>query len=733
MNKIFHGNSLEVLKSLEDNSVDAVVCDPPYELGFMGKSWDNSGIAYSVPLWSEALRVLKPGGYLLAFGGTRTYHRMAVAIEDAGFEIRDMIEWIYACLSEDTEILTQAGFKLFKDILPTDKILAYELQKDVYKWEVPEKWQSYKIHQDTAYRIQSDKTEQIVSRNHRCLVEREGELVLIRAEELTSMETVPTLPNNFYRIPKIQPSLLFQAVQWILSRPRMEEMDPTCSENFKSSRKPYEKRQSGREKSCMERRIDISKSQGKVCTAINKICSLPERIYAHGKKRWLRHGAQIKNCYRNWKDTIKRRMCASYQPQCNRQQDREFNVIQNKCRAQKVRTWASYNTTLATVTAIKYSGVIFCPTVSTGAFVAQRNGKVFITGNSGFPKSLDISKAINKAAGVEFSSTPAAGVGFMNSDNDGYNMTMNQLKQEGESTKEAKKFKGFGSNLKPAHEPICMARKPLSEKTIVDNVLKHGTGGLNIDACRIPYISDKDKPDDITGGQARFQQSIKNQGYRPYTEGLPANKQEDKYVSAPQGRFPANVLVSDDALNDGIDTKSGKDCIRQKEGFFMEHGGLGDKGDIQTTYGDEGSKSRYFNIDIWAERNGILQFPKPAKAEKNNGLDDIEPKKQDESRKEGNPGGNNPRLRGLLPKSNFHPTVKGLNLMSYLVSLVSKEGDTVLDPFAGSGTTLIAAHILKREYIGIELNKDYICIAEARLKYYAEQRANKELQTKMFE
>lgn len=90
--KLILGNSLEKLKGLEDNSIDSIVTDPPYELGFMGKKWDNTGIAYNVDLWTECLRVLKPGGHLLAFSGTRTYHRMAVAIEDAGFEVRDMIE-----------------------------------------------------------------------------------------------------------------------------------------------------------------------------------------------------------------------------------------------------------------------------------------------------------------------------------------------------------------------------------------------------------------------------------------------------------------------------------------------------------------------------------------------------------------------------------------------------------------------------------------------------------------
>jgi DNA modification methylase len=84
-----------VLRGLADNSVDSVVTDPPYELGFMGKKWDSTGIAYDVTVWEECLRVLKPGGHILAFGGSRTFHRMAVAIEDAGFEIRDSIAWMY--------------------------------------------------------------------------------------------------------------------------------------------------------------------------------------------------------------------------------------------------------------------------------------------------------------------------------------------------------------------------------------------------------------------------------------------------------------------------------------------------------------------------------------------------------------------------------------------------------------------------------------------------------------
>jgi len=93
--RVFLGDCRDVLATLPDNSVDSVVTDPPYELGFMGKKWDNSGVAYDVTVWAECLRVLKPGGHVLAFGGSRTWHRLAVAVEDAGFELRDSIAWLY--------------------------------------------------------------------------------------------------------------------------------------------------------------------------------------------------------------------------------------------------------------------------------------------------------------------------------------------------------------------------------------------------------------------------------------------------------------------------------------------------------------------------------------------------------------------------------------------------------------------------------------------------------------
>ena len=189
---------------------EAVVCDPPYGLSFMGKKWD-----YDVPpveTWEACLRSLKPGGHLLAFAGTRTQHRMAVNIEDAGFEIRDMIAWVYGCLSEDTEVLTDKGWMQYHSARQ-ERILAYDVQADIYQWEKPERWNEYRVESDTAFRIRGDHTDQIVSRGHRCLVERGGTLVFVPADELVDMERVPTLPDGFLGVPEGQEHILQPEMQ----------------------------------------------------------------------------------------------------------------------------------------------------------------------------------------------------------------------------------------------------------------------------------------------------------------------------------------------------------------------------------------------------------------------------------------------------------------------------------------------------------------------------------------
>ena len=180
---------------------------------------------------------------------------------------------------------------------------------------------------------------------------------------------------------------------------------------------------------------------------------------------------------------------------------------------------------MATVTAIEYSGVIWCPTVSTGAFVARRNGKVFITGNSGFPKSLDVGKAIDKAAGHARATEYEP-----NHKNGTFGKGMGGGKHGAQSeppiTEAARQWQGWGTALKPAHEPICVARKPLVG-TVAENVLAHGTGAINVDGCR------------VEGPPS---------GLKPYTraaeqrESQVANHKDVTFTDHPAGRWPANLI-----------------------------------------------------------------------------------------------------------------------------------------------------------------------------------------------
>lgn len=258
-----------------------------------------------------------------------------------------------------------------------------------------------------------------------------------------------------------------------------------------------------------------------------------------------------------------------------------------------------------------------------------------------------------------------------------------------------------GFQPKPAVEVIIVAMKPLSEKTYVDQALKNGKGITWLDDCRVPTNVK------LSGGSGRI-------------GGFAGKEQDNKGLSEyrvegdERGRFPANLLVSDDVLNDGRVTKSGQNNIRRQEGKFVEHT-LGGAGLEQQSHADSGSYSRYFDLDAWAKTLPFLITPKASKREKNESLDGFEEVIRSDRNAVKNIGANNPRNRTETAKQNHHPTVKPLKLMSYLITLGSREGDVVLDPFLGSGTTALAAKNLKRKYIGIEREREYVEIAEARL------------------
>lgn len=274
------------------------------------------------------------------------------------------------------------------------------------------------------------------------------------------------------------------------------------------------------------------------------------------------------------------------------------------------------------------------------------------------------------------------------------------------STDQAKALDGSygGFQPKPAVEVIIVCMKPLSEKTYVDQAIKNGKGITWLDNARIP--SQKGEYD-----------------IRHYTDEdcfINDKPKKSNFSIKPQplGRFPANLLVSDDILNNGKVSKSTIDrnpIIRGTSKSLF----TGDHVD-RIQRGDSGGFSRFFSLDKWAEQLPFLVVAKASKREKNKGLDGFEDKvkysdfglaKRIEDGEETNERTN----KEAISTKNHHPTVKPLKLMSYLITLGSQKGDVVLDPFCGSGTTCLAAKELGRNYIGIEREGEYVEIANARL------------------
>ena len=383
---MFSGNSLHVLKELEPNSIDSVVTDPPYGLSFMGKKWDYD--VPSVELWREVLRVLKPGGHVLSFGGTRTYHRMVVNIEDAGFEIRDQLQWLYG---------------------------------------------------------------------------------------------------------------------------------------------------------------------------------------------------------------------------------------------------------------------------------------------SGFPKSMDVSKAIDKAAGAEREVLGVAGKSGSLRNAMAGDFAGGEYMSTAPATDLAKKWQGWGTALKPANEPIVLARKPLAPKhTVAQNVEAFGTGALNIEASRIAT------DDNLNGGAYSSGKRVRNESaFGGGVGGGVMSGAIGDFVQ-PQGRWPANILFDEEAAA-VLDSQSGfsKSPAQTKAKNSSQP-------ETKNSYGVYSSEGRI--IQGHADSGGASRFFYVAKASK--------------------------RERG---EGNGHPTVKPIKLMEHLVRLVTPPGGTVLDPFMGSGTTGVAAKGLGFEFIGIEREAAYVEIARKRI------------------
>ena len=449
--KLLQGDNMESFKKLPDNSIDSVVTDGPYGLSFMGKKWDYD--VPSVQFWKEVYRVLKPGGHILSFGGTRTYHRMVVNIEDAGFEIRDQIMWLYG-----------SGFPKSRNI-----------GKDIEK---------------------------------------------INVGGLGNLKQIGT-------------------------------------------------------------------KKGTVATNHHELAT---------------------------KDKPK---------------------------------GFSYKTASHT---ISHSEVATARTQTTG------------------------------------------------------DIPVYEINNE---------YDGWGTALKPANEPICLARKPLSEKSVAENVLKWKTGGINVDGCRVGFNGDKPKECELVDFRGNGDQMNLN------ASGKERKTIEDRnYIPNEEGRFPANIIL-DEIAGEILDSQSGVSLSKKsKRGGAIDN----NEGRYNWNKGDNKIVDKYeCGFDDKGGASRFFYQAKVSKKERNMGLEHFEDKVI-EGRDAGQDERNVAYKKRPTPTKNTHPTVKPVSLMSYLCRLITPPNGIVLDPFMGSGSTGIAAQLEGFRFVGMELDKDYFKIAESRIENYEKYR-----------
>jgi DNA modification methylase len=702
MIRIEDGDCLEIIPRLADEGVvvDAVVTDPPYHLqarvsrfskegsappkhgrdgamgrisrGFMGQEWDGGDIAFRPETWATLGSILRPGGIMLVFGGSRTYHRMACAIEDAGFVVQDSLMWLYGCLSEDTELVTPNGVTSYRKITVGDPVLCYDSKISEYSYQPVLEVVEYE-YSDTAYRLIGDFGEQIVTRNHRCIVERDGREVFALAETLEQQACVPileslsSLQSALYDLdcgageqeqnvrsqlrggstqrPQDFPAQAFireEGSGYCLHSLRQGSLETRSVASESSETDVQLQVQRGapgrgvdktrlqitygmvsrsKGQSCsqndrteqpgMEGRVDVSEPERVIRKSVDPVYPLSHIVSEYGAERRLRDGVSAFSCSRDGTTIDARRDRASPEPQSNGQRAYKFNVVCDERPAQGIRAWCGHKTAVVRVVPFHYTGKVWCLRVPTGAFVAVRNGVAFATGNSGFPKRRD--------------------------------------------------------QLKPAYEQICFAYKPGGARTV------------QIDECR---VATNDK---LGGGRTSSDWAgPAHKGWRrplhdnPQKMAVRADISKARVqIAETQGRWPANVCHdgSDEVVElfpvkaGAVAPASGPKLTGRSERTCMA-GHFNGTNVEPAFYGDTGSAARFF----WS--------PKASKADR---------------------------------AGSAHPTIKPVALTEWLVRLVTPLDGTVLDAFAGSGVTGQAAAQSGRNAILIERQPQYVADIYRRL------------------
>lgn len=676
------GSGLKLIPRLPPDSIDALVTDPPAGISFMNKAWDkfrarDAFVDFITQTALEWYRVLKPGAHGLVWALPRTAHWTTWALEDASFEIRDKHLHLFGCLTTDVDVLTPAGWVRGIDVKVGDTIAQWDAVSNAITpvavletFRAP--WSGKLVHFHNA------DTDQLVTPNHRVfyrkgLWRRWSAYCVQEAAAITHRSPIRLPLAGVHDGPGIGGEDYAALLGWVwtdggfdmpgtgvgvriyqssVNRGNVATIDALLMRLGAHRRYSYA-------------RTYVSRRHGlKAYDAVTWFISgaLAERIrtdipnkhptYALlwsmslvEKRAFLDaalHGDGTQSAKGSWAFEQK---AAS---------DREWFVTLlslvgwrgcNYTRTARdggtVSVTQHSDTTLNPAQLGKtatYVGDVWCVRVPSGAFVARRNGKVFITGNSGFPKGLNVGKAIDEKLGAvrQVVTAPA--------------------------TAEAARWEGWSTSMKPAYEEWILIRKPL-EGTVVDNVLKYGTGAMNIGGCRIEVSGQRPA---IMPDRGRFIGTT-------YAGGADGSLVGSRAAgTTTQGRWPAHLSLDEEAAA-MLDAQSGS---------------VGAAAPVQ---GDEPSastanaynKRKRVKGAFHADSGGASRFFYVAKAPKSD------------------------KTAGGLVE-NDHATVKNTELMRWLVRLITPPGGVVLDSFMGSGSTGAACALEHVSFIGFDLDAHFV-------------------------
>ena len=837
--RLICGDCLEVLPTLEENSVDLIATDPPYGISFMGKQWDKA--LPDPAIWRDALRVAKPGAFAFVMCTPRSdcLWRMCRDLEEAGWDLTHaQMYWIYRCVSEDTEVLTETGWERYSKAIVSKSVLCYNVDTETFEFHKPLRSFVYE-NQHPAYRVHSDHTDQIVSRNHRCLVEREGGMVFEAAESLASgpevsvpiLESLHDLPD---RIPHLDggykekhdllEAVLHQGADGPQAGPqaaggaglpgadylrglREESLEaeslaekgskpdllipvqrdttgagaqaaPVAGAVLLDRLQPEElsgKDDRGRE-SGLEGRGDLLQAEGELREPGDQVRALPGGVPADGPEGRVCYGAPPAGRAGDGAVLAEDGSGSPREPRRDGQPVGEPASLREQPGPQALRGAGRARTTLATVEEVEYRGRMWCLEVPTGAFVARRNGQIFITGNSGFPKALDIGKDFDRAAFVEWvKAGPAEAMGWGPEEiRKAASAAVNGLwEKPGGPRSPETKGGSWAEGTTLGHQPdrddakallsSLLARFPDAPGVRVKTGTRPpGWGGLddNANLNDDAWAGIGEKPAEglpLTAPATDLAQQWdgwQSPGLKPACECIivcrkpfsgPVRENVRKWgvggfnVEAARIPFAGNIPAPAQHQHmesgaGGMMTSAREDVTSDRNGTWWEPetGGRFPANLLcsDLALGEVGS--RYFDVDKWSEEHGIdedgwaeaaaaglVQVAKPSKGEKEEGLLDLkaQAKWPQQIMWNGENGDAAWRKKNPnLPARNHHPTCKPVRLMSYLIHLACPPGGLVLDPFMGSGTTGVAAVKGGWDFLGFELEPDYCEIARRRIK-----------------